>query len=151
MTNICKTNNDIESLKKLIKATSFNFTGLCITSLSDLNIMGHQRNKIGYTKVLKGFDNSIPLIAGSLRSDDLLIITSDLGNDPTYTGNDHTREKVPVLIFNSALVVRAKYLICNHFVILVPLYQIILNYLMMFMEKVFREDKIGDKMKLTKI
>lgn len=103
MTNICKTNNDIESLKKLIKATSFNFTGLCITSLSDLNIMGHQRNKIGYTKVLKGFDNSIPLIAGSLRSDDLLIITSDLGNDPTYTGNDHTREKVPVLIFNSAL------------------------------------------------
>lgn len=103
MTNICHTGNDIDTIKKLIKSTSFNFTGLCITSLSDLNLMGHERNKEGYIKILKGFDNSIPLIAGSLRSDDLLIITSDLGNDPTYPGNDHTREKLPVLIFNSSL------------------------------------------------
>lgn len=103
MTNVCVTHNDIETIKKIIKATSFNFTGVCIASLSDLNKMGHNRDKEGFTRILKGFDNSIPLIAGSLRHDDLLIITSDLGNDPTFTGNDHTREKVPVLVFNGYL------------------------------------------------
>lgn len=101
MTNICKTNNDLDSMKKLIKATSFNFTGVCIANLSDLNKCGHHRDVNMYAKILKGFDNSIPLLVGCMRPDDLLIITSDQGNDPTYTGNDHTREKVPVLVFNT--------------------------------------------------
>lgn len=101
MTNICKTSNDIDNIKKLLKATSFNFTGVCICNLSDLNYHGHKRDVKEYAKKLKGFDNSIPLIVGSMHTDDLLIITSDQGNDPTYSGNDHTREKVPVLIFNT--------------------------------------------------
>lgn len=101
MTNICKTTNDIDSIKKLLKSTSFDFKGVCVTNLSDLNYHGHQRDSKAYAKTLKGFDNSIPLIIGSLHPNDLLIITSDQGNDPTYTGNDHTREKLPVLIFNT--------------------------------------------------
>lgn len=101
MTNVCKTTNDIDTIKKLLKSTSFNFTGICISNLSDLNYYGHKRDISGYAKTLKGFDNSIPLIVGSLHPDDLLIITSDQGNDPTYSGNDHTREKVPVLCFNT--------------------------------------------------
>lgn len=101
MTNVCKTTNDLEAMKKLIKATSFNFNGVCIANLSDLNKCGHHRDVNMYAKILKGFDNSIPLLVGCMRPDDLLIITSDQGNDPTYTGNDHTREKVPVLVFNT--------------------------------------------------
>lgn len=101
MTNICNTTNDIDTIKKLIKSTSFNFKGICVTNLSDLNKAGHNRDVESYIKILKGFDNSVPLIVGSMHPDDLLIITSDQGNDPTYTGNDHTREKVPVLVFNT--------------------------------------------------
>lgn len=101
MTNVCETNNDIDTIKKLIKSTSFNFKGVCVTNLSDLNKAGHNRDVESYIKILKGFDNSVPLIVGSMHPDDLLIITSDQGNDPTYTGNDHTREKVPVLVFNT--------------------------------------------------
>ena len=101
MTNVCKTTNDLDAMKKLIKATSFNFNGVCIANLSDLNKCGHHRDVNMYAKILKGFDNSIPLLVGCMSPDDLLIITSDQGNDPTYPGNDHTREKVPVLIFNT--------------------------------------------------
>lgn len=99
ITNICYTNNDLESAKRLIKATTFNFEGLCVTNLSELNYCGHARNVHNYLKVLKNFDNLIPLIIKQLNEDDLLIFTSDQGNDPTYSGNDHTREKVPVLAF----------------------------------------------------
>lgn len=102
ITNVCKTTNDIDTIKKLMKATSFNFTGVCVCNLSDLNNHGHNRDVASFAKTLKGFDNSIPLIVGLLKPDDLLIITSDQGNDPTYTGNDHTREQVPVLIFNTS-------------------------------------------------
>lgn len=99
ITNICFTNNDLESAKRLITATTFKFTGLCITNLSELNYCGHARNVHNYLKVLKNFDNLIPLIMKQLNENDLLILTSDQGNDPTYSGNDHTREKVPVLAF----------------------------------------------------
>ena len=101
MTNACETIDDIDSIKKLIKATTFNFSGVCIANLSDLNKWGHKRDVDSYMKTLKGFDNSIPLLVGSMQPTDLLIITSDQGNDPTYSGNDHTREKVPVLVFNT--------------------------------------------------
>lgn len=99
ITNICYTNNDLESAKMLIKSTTFKFEGLCVTNLSELNYCGHARNVHNYIKVLKNFDNLLPLIIGQLNENDLLIITSDQGNDPTYSGNDHTREKVPVLSF----------------------------------------------------
>lgn len=99
ITNICHTDNDLETAKKLIEATTFNFEGLCVANLSELNYCGHSRNVHSYLKVLKNFDSLIPLIVRQLRNDDLLIFTSDQGNDPTYSGNDHTREKVPVLIF----------------------------------------------------
>ncbi len=100
ITNICMTNNDLESIKKLIQSSQFNFTGLCITNLSELNYCGHSRDIKNYSKILKNFDNIIPLIIKQLKKDDLLIITSDQGNDPTFSGNDHTREKVPVLMFS---------------------------------------------------
>ena len=103
ITNICETSNDFDTIKKMIKSTTLNFEGVCISNFSSLNYWGHERNKESYSKILKTFDNSLPLLIGNLRKDDLLIISSDQGNDPTYDGNDHTREKVPVLVFNTEI------------------------------------------------
>ena len=98
VTNICKTTNDLESARKLLSATTFNFNGVCICNFSDLNICGHRRDYDSYSKVLKNYDNLIPLILKKMTKDDLVIFTSDQGNDPTYSGNDHTRENIPVLM-----------------------------------------------------
>lgn len=49
------------------------------------------------------FDEKLEVLLEKLREDDLLIITADHGNDPTYTGTDHTREKVPFLAYGKAM------------------------------------------------
>ena len=61
------------------------------------SLYGHQRDVAGYARALEAFDARLPEALGRLRPGDLLIITADHGNDPTWTGNDHTREQVPVL------------------------------------------------------
>lgn len=58
---------------------------------------GHRRDVAGYADALECFDRRLPQIQRSMGDDDLLIITADHGNDPTWHGSDHTREKVPVL------------------------------------------------------
>lgn len=58
---------------------------------------GHARDVSGYARALEAFDARLPEVFARLRPDDLLIITADHGNDPTYPGTDHTRERVPVL------------------------------------------------------
>ena len=60
-------------------------------------LYGHPRDVAGYARALEAFDARIPEIVGRLRPGDLLVITADHGNDPTWTGTDHTRERVPVL------------------------------------------------------
>lgn len=59
---------------------------------------GHRRDVPGYARALEWFDQSISHVIAQLRSDDILILTADHGNDPTWVGTDHTRERVPVLI-----------------------------------------------------
>lgn len=59
---------------------------------------GHRRNPAGYRDHLQWFDAEIARLLPALRDGDLLVITADHGNDPTWTGTDHTRERVPVLI-----------------------------------------------------
>lgn len=61
------------------------------------SLWGHRRNVSGYARALETFDARLPELTGRLRSGDLLIITADHGNDPTWAGTDHTRERVPVL------------------------------------------------------
>ena len=61
-------------------------------------LYGHRRDVVGYAACLEHFDENLPRIFDQLRKDDLLIITADHGNDPTWHGTDHTREQVPVLI-----------------------------------------------------
>lgn len=64
---------------------------------------GHRRDVAGYAHALEAFDARLPEIIARLRDDDLLVITADHGNDPTWPGTDHTREQVPILVFSAAL------------------------------------------------
>lgn len=93
--------NNKEGIEKILEVMDKNFTGLCLTNLNDFDTLyGHRRNSKGYAEAIQDFDIEIPLILNSLRTDDLLIITADHGNDPTFKGTDHTRENVPVLIYS---------------------------------------------------
>lgn len=96
-----RTVDNFDGIKKLVKLMKLNFTGLSFTNLNDFDSKyGHRRDPIGYADALALFDKYLPNIVNSLKQDDLLIITADHGNDPTYIGTDHTRENVPVLIFS---------------------------------------------------
>lgn len=64
---------------------------------------GHRRDVPGYAAALELFDSRLPEIISKLRHDDLLILTADHGNDPTWRGTDHTREQVPILLFSPSL------------------------------------------------
>ena len=71
--------------------------GFSFTNLVDFDaVYGHRRNIEGYRDCLQEFDARIPEIIDNMREDDLLLITADHGNDPSYVGTDHTREYVPL-------------------------------------------------------
>ena len=95
-----KAQDNSEAINKLTDIIDKSFTGLCITNLGDFDSYGHQRDVEGYANAIEEFDIDIPIILNKLNLDDLLIITADHGNDPTFRGNDHTRENVPVLIYS---------------------------------------------------
>ena len=76
------------------------FNGLCFVNLVDFDALyGHRRDVLGYKKALEEFDLKLKGLINVLRCDDLLIITADHGNDPTWRGTDHTREYVPLLVY----------------------------------------------------
>ena len=96
-----KASSNIEGLNKLNDIIDKTFEGLCMINLSDFDgLYGHQRNVEGYAGAIEEFDIEIPIILNKLNLDDLLIITADHGNDPTFKGNNHTRENVPVIIYS---------------------------------------------------
>lgn len=79
-------------------------TGMCFVNLVEFDSeYGHRRNPIGYGKALEEFDIKLNQLIKVLRDDDLLIVTADHGNDPTWHGTDHTREKVPLLIYSKSI------------------------------------------------
>lgn len=92
--------NNNEVINKLTDIMDKNFTGLCIATLPDFDLFGHMRDTEGYQKALEEFDVNVPIILNKLNTDDLLIITADHGNDPTFTGKAHTRENVPVILYS---------------------------------------------------
>ena len=98
---IIKASNNTEAINKFTDIIDKKFTGLCMVNLSDFDsIYGHTRNVEGYAKAIEELDVEIPIILNKLETDDLLIITADHGNDPTFQGNDHTRENVPVILYS---------------------------------------------------
>ena len=81
------------------------FHGLCFVNLVDFDALyGHRRDPIGYAKSLEEFDQDLKVFMETLKDDDLLMICADHGNDPTHTGTDHTREFIPLLVYNKKLV-----------------------------------------------
>lgn len=101
ITKTIKTKDNTDGIEKIKETLKEDFTGLCFANLNDFDSKyGHRRDPIGYMKALKEVDDNINQIKDLLNEDDLLIITADHGNDPTYTGTDHTREMTPVLIYN---------------------------------------------------
>ena len=90
-----------EAINKLSDIIDKNFTGLCMVNLSDFDsLYGHKRDIEGYAGAIEEFDVDIRIILNKLDLDDLLIITADHGNDPTFPGNSHTRENVPVILYS---------------------------------------------------
>ena len=96
-----RSTSSVHGMEQTIEIAKRDFTGLCFVNLVDFDALwGHRRDAIGYGKEIVRFDEKLGELLPLLREDDLLIITADHGNDPTYTGTDHTREKVPFLAYS---------------------------------------------------
>ncbi len=106
-----RTISNVDGMEKTIKiAKDKDFTGLCFVNLVEFDSeYGHRRNPIGYGKAFEDFDVQLEELLAVLKEDDLLIVTADHGNDPTWTGTDHTREKIPLLCYNKTFT-KGKYL-----------------------------------------
>ena len=90
----------IDTLIKTMGLPEFQ-EGFSFTNLVDFDALyGHRRNAHGYRDCLHEFDERLPEIIAAMREDDLLMITADHGNDPTYAGTDHTREYIPFLAYS---------------------------------------------------
>ena len=101
ITSINKTNDNLDGINKILDTLDKDFTGLCFANLNDFDSKyGHRRDVVGYGNAIKEFDNYLPKIIEKMNENDLLIITADHGNDPTYKGTDHTRENVAVLNYH---------------------------------------------------
>ncbi|MFU0828787.1 MAG: Phosphopentomutase [Lachnoclostridium sp.] len=104
ITEAYKSKSSVHGMEQTIEIADKDFTGLCFVNLVDFDALwGHRRDPIGYAKEIEKFDVNLGLLLEKLRQDDLLIITADHGNDPTYTGTDHTREKVPFLAYSPSM------------------------------------------------
>lgn len=74
--------------------------GLLMTNFVDFDTnFGHRRDPIGYGKLLEEFDRALPLVFAQMQQGDVLMLTADHGNDPTWAGTDHTREQIPIMAF----------------------------------------------------
>ncbi len=90
--------------KTIEQAKSDDFIGLCFVNLVEFDSeYGHRRNPVGYARALEAFDRRVGELVSIMKDDDLLMITADHGNDPTHTGTDHTREKVPLLMYSKSI------------------------------------------------
>lgn len=99
-----KSKSSVHGMEQTLEIAETDFQGLCFVNLVDFDALwGHRRDPAGYAREIEKFDVNLGKLLPALRSDDLLIITADHGNDPTYTGTDHTREKVPFLAFSPSM------------------------------------------------
>lgn len=93
--------SSVHGMQQTIDIAKRDFKGLCFTNLVDFDALwGHRRNPVGYGEEIENFDKKLGELLPLLREDDLLILTADHGNDPTYKGTDHTREQVPFIAYS---------------------------------------------------
>ena len=101
ITKTTHTGDNFEGINLILETEKQDFKGLCFANLNDFDSKyGHRRDIKGYAEAIKLFDNYLPEIMSNLTNDDVMIITADHGNDPSYRGTDHTRENTPVLIYS---------------------------------------------------
>lgn len=101
VTKAVRTKDNGDGMDKLAAAAGEDFTGLSFLNLVDFDALyGHRRDPQGYGAALEEFDRRLPEVLEKMDSSDLLIITADHGNDPTFPGTDHTREFVPLLAYS---------------------------------------------------
>jgi phosphopentomutase len=92
--------NNEQSIEQTIKALNDSTRGLIFSNLVDFDMLyGHRRDTEGYARALEHFDSRLPEIESAMRDDDVMMITADHGNDPTFPGSDHTREYAPLLVY----------------------------------------------------
>ena len=104
ITEAYHSDSSVHGMEQTIDLAKKDFTGLCFTNLVDFDALwGHRRNVVGYGQELERFDKKLGELLKVLHQDDLLILTADHGNDPTYTGTDHTREKVPFIAYSPSM------------------------------------------------
>ncbi len=102
VTKAVKGGSNDEHMIMTIDIAKSDFTGLCFVNLVDFDALwGHRRDPIAYGKGIDTFDTYLGTLMDHLNDDDLLILTADHGNDPTWVGTDHTREQVPFIAYSS--------------------------------------------------
>lgn len=103
LTKSTRIKNNQDGCLKTLEVMKEDFNGLCFVNLVDFDMeYGHRRDPIGYGKAIEEFDVYLGQMKELLTERDILMICADHGNDPTYRGTDHTREKVPLLIYSKA-------------------------------------------------
>ena len=96
--------SSVHGMEQTIEICKEDFKGLCFVNLVDFDALwGHRRNVEGYAGEIEKFDKKLGLLLQELKKDDLLILTADHGNDPTYSGTDHTREYVPFIAYSKTM------------------------------------------------
>ena len=104
ITKALKSKSSVHGMEQTIEVAGTDFHGLCFVNLVDFDALwGHRRDPKGYAGEIERFDEKLGILLDVLREDDLLIITADHGNAPTYAGTDHTREKVPFLAYSPSM------------------------------------------------
>ncbi len=104
ITRALKSSSSVQGMEQTVEVAKEEFHGLCFVNLVDFDALwGHRRNPEGYAQEIEKFDRNLGVLMNLLQEKDLLIITADHGNDPTYTGTDHTREKVPFLAWSPSM------------------------------------------------
>ncbi|WP_304965510.1 phosphopentomutase [uncultured Oscillibacter sp.] len=104
ITETYHSDSSVHGMEQTIELCGKDFHGLCFTNLVDFDALwGHRRNVEGYGREIEKFDRNLGVLLERLREDDLLILTADHGNDPAYTGTDHTREYVPFLAYSKKM------------------------------------------------
>jgi phosphopentomutase len=99
-----RSQSSVHGMQQTIEIAKRDFSGLCFVNLVDFDAKwGHRRNPQGYATELEKFDELLADLIKVLKDDDLVIITADHGNDPTWTGSDHTREMVPLLMYSKSM------------------------------------------------
>ena len=104
ITQAIRSKSSVQGMEQTIECLDQDFTGLCFTNLVDFDALwGHRRNPQGYAEELEKFDVLLGQFLEKMKEDDLVIVTADHGNDPTYTGTDHTREYVPFIAYSKRM------------------------------------------------